>query len=126
MSKVRACEPSSCPARAEKVGRALNMSALRSFRRLRDLKRAGWKELLGAGDRTHLLLPALPPGSSCNGNEESRCLSGEVDPPLDGHKIDSGSMVALRCKRGETGLSHLIHLTKRVPVIHPREQSPRL
>src|SRR5260370_7609 len=61
MSKVRACEPSSCPARAEKVGHALNMSALRSFRRLRDLKRAGWKELLdraGARDRTHLLLPA--------------------------------------------------------------------
>src|SRR6266436_1405709 len=61
MSKVRACEPSSCPARAEKVGHALDMSALRSFRRLRDLKRAGWKELLdraGAGDRTHLLLPA--------------------------------------------------------------------
>jgi hypothetical protein len=60
----------------------------------------------------------LPPGSICNGNEESRGLSGEVDPPLDGHKIESGSMVALRCKRGETGLSHLIHLTKRVPVIH--------
>jgi len=35
---------------------------------------------------------------------ESIGFSGEVDPPLDGHKIESGSMVALRCKRGETGL----------------------
>src|ERR1700751_5631637 len=46
-------------------------------------------------------------------NGVSRCFSGEVDPPLDGHKIESGSMVALRCKRGETGLSHLVHLTER-------------
>ena len=49
---------------------------------------------------------------------ESIGFSGEVDPPLDGHKIESGSMVALRCKRGETGLSHLVHLTERVLVIH--------
>jgi hypothetical protein len=27
-------------------------------------------------------------------------------------------MVALRCKRGETGLSHLVHLTERVLIIH--------
>ena len=49
---------------------------------------------------------------------ESIGFSGEVDPPLDGHKIESGSMVALRCKRGETGLSHLVYLTERVLVIH--------
>jgi hypothetical protein len=48
----------------------------------------------------------------------SRCFSGEVDSPLDWHKIESASMVTLRCKRGETHLSHLIHLTERVPVIH--------
>ena len=57
-------------------------------------------------------------GRSSMSGWESIGFSGEVDPPLDGHKIESGSMVALRCKRGETGLSHLIHLTKRVPVIH--------
>jgi hypothetical protein len=38
-------------------------------------------------------------------------FSGEVDPPLDGHKIESGSMVALRCKRGETGLSRVLRNT---------------
>jgi len=58
--------------------------------------------------------------------QESIGFSGEVDPPLDGHKIEIGSMVALRCKRGETHLSHLVHLTESVLVIHWREQSPRL
>jgi hypothetical protein len=55
---------------------------------------------------------------------ESIGFSGEVDPPLDGHKIEIGSMVALRCKRGETHLSHLVHLTESVLVIHWREQKP--
>src|SRR5262249_46869246 len=40
--------------------------------------------------------------------QESIGFSGEVAPPLDGHKIEIGSMVALRCKRGETHLSHLV------------------
>jgi hypothetical protein len=62
----------------------------------------------GVTNRPTLLLAAW---FELQWDEESRCLSGEVDPPLDGHKIESGSMVALRCKRGETGLSHLIHLT---------------
>src|SRR5262245_9013613 len=57
-------------------------------------------------------------GRSSMSGWESIGFSGEVDPPLDGHKIESGSMVALRCKRGETGLSHLVHLTERVLVIH--------
>jgi hypothetical protein len=35
-------------------------------------------------------------------------------------------MLALRCKRGETGLYLLVGLPERVLVIHPREQSPRL
>src|SRR5262249_47803521 len=48
---------------------------------------------------------------------ESIGFSGEVDPPLDGHKIEIGSMVALRCKRGETHLSHLVHLTESVLAI---------
>lgn len=57
-------------------------------------------------------------GRSSMSGWESIGFSGEVDPPLDGHKIENGSMVALRCKRGETGLSHLVHLTERVLVIH--------
>jgi hypothetical protein len=64
-------------------------------------------------------------GRSSMSGWESIGFSGEVDTPLDGHKIESGSMVALRCKRGETGLSHLVHLTERVLVIH-REQSTGL
>jgi hypothetical protein len=60
------------------------------------------------------------------GKQGNDRLSGEVDPPLDGHKIEIGSMVALRCKRGEPHPSHLVHLAESVLVIHRREQSLRL
>jgi hypothetical protein len=45
-------------------------------------------------------------------NEESSCLSGKVNPSLGGHKIDSGAMLAQRCKRGKTGPSLLVHLAE--------------
>jgi hypothetical protein len=37
--------------------------------------------------------------------------------------MESGAMLPLRCKRGETGLYLFVRLPERVLVIHPREQS---
>ena len=51
-------------------------------------------------------------------NEESSCFSSEVDPPLGGHNVETGSMLALRCKFGEIGLSRVVHFAESVLVIH--------
>ena len=65
-------------------------------------------------------------GRSSMSGWESIGFSGEVDPPLDGHKIEIAQMLTLRCKSGEIGSSSFVHLTERILVIHWREQGPRL
>src|SRR6266436_3063877 len=71
--------------------------------------------ILGSCDRSHC--SQQPSGANC---------SSEIDTTLGRHKIESTSMLALRCKRGKPGSSRLVHLAEGVLVIHRREQSPHL
>jgi hypothetical protein len=59
-------------------------------------------------------------------NGESSRSTSEVDPSLNGHNIEIGSMFAACCKTGEIGSPLLVHFPESVLLIPRREQGTRL
>ena len=73
-------------------------------------------------DRAHVTkVLAVRRGDVVENGESSRS-SSEVDPSLNWHNIEIGSMFAACCKTGEIGSPLLVHFPESVLLIPRREQ----